>query len=355
MSEDVAKPDTTPDADEPTPATATPAPSDPAPASHPEAATRVVETRKLVKSIRSRMLVRGNFWARAARLFIGKPVDVHAVKSLDMHINRGEVFGLLGPNGSGKSTTIKMLLGLLVPTSGEISLLGQPPDHVAVKSRVGFLPEESYLYRFLSSEETLDFYGRLFGMPKDLRKQKADELIKLVGLDHARNRPTREYSKGMARRIGLAQALINDPELVILDEPTSGLDPIGTAEIKHVIKRLKDDGKTVLLCSHLLADVEEVCDRVAIMCNGELLAMGALSELLEMRDRLDVQFDRSDDDFRAKVDAFAKAEGVDIVAARNASDSLARLFLRLIEQQDPGRIPAALRGELMMGRVDGGA
>ncbi|MGE0430916.1 MAG: ABC transporter ATP-binding protein [Planctomycetota bacterium] len=339
----------------PAPAVATPAAAIPAVAPTADTSDRVVETKDLVKTFRSRSLAHGSFWQRAARLFVGKPVDVHAVKTLNIHIRRGEVFGLLGPNGSGKSTTIKMLLGLLVPTSGSITLLGEPPDKVAVKSRIGFLPEESYLYRFLSSEETLDFYARLFGMGKAERKQRADELIKLVGLEHARNRPTKEYSKGMARRIGLAQALINDPELVILDEPTSGLDPIGTAEIKHVIKQLKAQGKTVLLCSHLLADVEEVCDRVAIMCNGELLAMGALSELLQMRDRLDVQFDKSDDAFRQRVEAFAKAEGVDIVAARNASDSLARLFLRLIEQQDPGRIPAVLRDELILGKVDGGA
>src|SRR5688572_33048907 len=178
-----------------------------------------VETQNLTKIYR-------DFWGRD---------KVRALKGLDLSIHRGEVFGLLGPNGSGKTTTIKLLLGLLFPTEGEALVFGRPAIDVAKNERLGYLPEESYLYRFLTAEETLDFYGRLFDMPAKVREERVDSLIKLVGLDRARKRQLQEYSKGMTRRIGLAQALINDPELILLDEPTSGLDPIGTREMKDMI------------------------------------------------------------------------------------------------------------------------
>ena len=171
---------------------------------------------------------------------------------------------MLGPNGSGKSTTIKMLLGLLYPTRGHIEVFGHSPRHVATKSRIGYLPEESYLYRYLNSQETLDFFGNLFNLNSVERRKRADQLIEMVGLNNARNRQVGEFSKGMQRRIGLAQALINDPDLVILDEPTAGLDPIGCREIKDLIVALAKRGKTVILSSHLLSDVEDVCDRVVI-------------------------------------------------------------------------------------------
>jgi ABC-2 type transport system ATP-binding protein len=228
----------------------------------------VLQTRALTKVYR-------DFWGRQ---------KVRALKGLDLEVRRGEVFGLLGPNGSGKTTTIKLLLGLLFPTEGEALVFGKPAGDVAKNERLGYLPEESYLYRFLTAEETLDFYGRLFDMPSATRQERIDSLIKLVGLEKARKRQLQEYSKGMTRRIGLAQALINDPELILLDEPTSGLDPIGTREMKDMILRLKEEGKTVVMCSHLLADVQDVCDRIAILHQGELKELGRVDELLKVAD-----------------------------------------------------------------------
>src|SRR6187431_1421221 len=228
----------------------------------------VIETRALSKTYR-------DFW--------GRP-KVRALKALDLEIKRGEVFGLLGPNGSGKTTTIKLLLGLLFPTEGQALIFGKDATDVSKNQRLGYLPEESYLYRFLNAEETLDFYGRLFDIPHDKLQERIDGLIKTVGLDRARKRQLKEYSKGMTRRIGLAQALINKPELILLDEPTSGLDPIGTREMKDMILRLKDQGKTVLLSSHLLPDVQDVCDRIAILHQGELKELGRVDELLTVQD-----------------------------------------------------------------------
>ncbi len=212
-------------------------------------------------------------------------VKARALTDLTIEIQEGEVFGLLGPNGSGKSTAIKLILGLLFPTSGEASVFGQPPGNVSIKSRIGYLPEESYLYRFLNAEETLDFYGRLFGLTRRERHRRTNELLELVGLTHAKRRPVAEFSKGMQRRVALAQCMINQPDLVILDEPTSGMDPVGTAEIKDLILRLKAEGKTVLLCSHLLANVEDVCDRVSILCEGRQQVTGHLDSLVA-RDEL---------------------------------------------------------------------
>jgi ABC-2 type transport system ATP-binding protein len=213
-----------------------------------------------------------DFWRRP---------KVTAVNDISFSVRRGEIFGLLGPNGSGKSTTIKMILGLLHPTRGELKVLGKSPSDVPVKRRIGYLPEESYLYSYLSSTETLDFYGHLFNLDRGQRSERIDQLLDMIGLKHVKGRTVGEYSKGMARRIGLAQALINDPDLVILDEPTSGLDPIGCRQVKDLILLLAQQGKTVLLSSHLLADVEDVCDRVAILYNGEIQALGSIDELLE--------------------------------------------------------------------------
>ena len=195
----------------------------------------VIETRNLSKIYR-------DFWGRK---------KVHALKSLDIEVRPGEIFGLLGPNGSGKSTTIKLILGLLFPTSGRVLVFDQDASETKKNERIGYLPEESYLYKFLTAEETLDFYGRLFDMSGADRKARVAELIELVGLQGAKHRQLREYSKGMTRRVGLAQALINNPDLILLDEPTTGLDPIGTREMKDLILALRDQGKTVLLCSHL--------------------------------------------------------------------------------------------------------
>src|SRR6186997_1100225 len=217
--------------------------------------------------------------------FWGRP-KARAVDKVDFTVRRGEVFGLLGPNGSGKSTTVKMLLGLLFPTKGHIEIFGNSPRHVATKSRIGYLPEESYLYRYLDSDETLDFFGNLFDLPAAERKQRTEQLLDMVGLSKARRRQVGEFSKGMQRRIGLAQALINDPDLVILDEPTAGLDPLGCREVKDLILALARRGKTVILSSHLLSDVEDVCDRVVIYYGGKVQAMGTLKELLATPDTL---------------------------------------------------------------------
>jgi len=217
--------------------------------------------------------------------FWGRP-KARAVDNVDFEVHRGEVFGLLGPNGSGKSTTVKMLLGLLYPTKGHIEVFGHSPRHVATKSRIGYLPEESYLYRYLDSKETLDFFGNLFDLPHNERQKRSEQLIEMVGLAQTRTRAVGEFSKGMQRRIGLAQALINDPDLVILDEPTAGLDPIGCREVKDLILALARRGKTVILSSHLLSDVEDVCDRVVIYYGGRIQAFGPLKELLAKPDSI---------------------------------------------------------------------
>src|SRR6202161_1487765 len=217
-----------------------------------------------------------DFWGRD---------KVRALDDLTLDIHRGEVFGLLGPNGSGKSTTIKLMLGLIFPTHGSATILGHAAGDTAINERIGFLPEESYLYRFLSGEETLYFYGRLFKIPRKELRRRVPLLLDTVGLNTKdRKRKLREYSKGMARRIGLAQALINNPDLILLDEPTTGLDPIGTREMKDLIVSLKSQGKTVLLCSHLLADVQDVCDRITILFRGKMQTIGQVKDLLQVKD-----------------------------------------------------------------------
>ena len=213
------------------------------------------------------------------RDFWNKP-KAKAVNDLDFEVREGEVVGLLGPNGSGKSTTVKMLLGLLYPTGGRLTVFGKSPRDVDTKRLIGYLPEESYLYKYLKAYETLDFFGSLFNLSELERRKRAEQLLEMVGLSHARNRPVGEFSKGMTRRIGLAQAMINDPALLILDEPTSGLDPLGCREVKDLIHLLKKRGKTVIVTSHLLSDVEEVCDRVIILYGGKIRAQGTLNELL---------------------------------------------------------------------------
>ena len=248
--------------------------SEPTPASTSALARPASE---VIVSVRGLTKVFKDFW--------GRP-KARAVDNVDFEVRRGEVFGLLGPNGSGKSTTVKLLLGLLHPTKGHIEVFGHSPRHVATKSLIGYLPEESYLYRYLNSRETLQFFGNLFELPKEKRQERTDQLLEMVGLSQTHLRAVGEFSKGMQRRIGLAQALINDPALVILDEPTSGLDPIGCREVKDLIKALARRGKTVILSSHLLADVEDVCDRVVIYYGGKIQAMGPLKDLLATPDAI---------------------------------------------------------------------
>jgi len=258
-----------------------------------------------------------------------------AVSNLSFEIRGHEVFGLLGPNGSGKSTTIKMILGLLRATSGRIALFNKPPTDVEVKRRIGYLPEESYLYGFLNARETLEYYGKLFELDYKTLQRRVDELLDMVGLGNAQFRPVREYSKGMQRRIGIAQALINDPDLLILDEPTTGLDPLGTRQIKDLINELGRRGKTVLLSSHLLADVEDCVDRLIILYGGQKRAEGSCDELLVSQDRTTIETDALDEETLTEVDRLIRTRtGGDKAVVRVAKprQSLESLFLEIVEK-----------------------
>jgi ABC-2 type transport system ATP-binding protein len=289
----------------------------------------IVETRKLTKIYR-------DFWGRQKKT---------ALRALNLQIYRGEIFGLLGPNGSGKTTTIKLLLGLLFPTDGDALVFGQPASDVRKNERIGYLPEESYLYKFLNAEETLDFYGRLFDRPNLTatvdRERRSQELIEMVGLKTDRKRILKEYSKGMRQRIGLAQALINDPELVILDEPTSGLDPIGTRWMKDLIMKLRDQGKTVLMCSHRLDDVQDVCDRIAILHDGELQELGKVSRLLQVASRVELQASgvKPTDELRRDLEEVLRKHGGHLESFGHPTTTLEELFLRIVEESKahPGR------------------
>lgn len=283
----------------------------------------VIEIRNLTKDYR-------DFWGRR---------KVRAVNSVSLTVNKGEVFGLLGPNGSGKTTTMKLLLGLLFPTEGEIRVLGEQATNVEKNERIGYLPEESYLYRFLNAEETLDFYGRLFNMSKSLRKQRAQELIHMVGLEKAKRRQLKEYSKGMTRRIGLAQALINDPDLVLLDEPTSGLDPIGRKEMKDLILSLRDKGKTVVICSHLLPDVQDVCDRIAILYSGELKVLGRFEDLLKSQGETQLVTSQLSDEAIKDVKEVLARHKAELLSVDHPTATLEDLFLKTVResQERPGR------------------
>jgi ABC-2 type transport system ATP-binding protein len=300
-------------------------------AARPTAGDVIVETRNLTKVYR-------DFWGRKKKT---------ALNALDLQIKKGEIFGLLGPNGSGKTTTIKLLLGLLFPTNGEATVFGMPAADVRKNERIGYLPEESYLYRFLNAEETLDFYGRLFDMPAEVRKQRAADLIRLVGLEQDRRRTLREYSKGMRQRIGLAQALINDPEFIILDEPTSGLDPMGTIWMKGLIRQLRDEGKTVLMCSHRLDDVQDVCDRIAILFDGDLQELGNVDKLVEDAERVEVKATnlRLTDELKADLAAVIARHGGQLESFGHPTTTLEDLFKKVVEESKarPGRryMPAA--------------
>ena len=205
---------------------------------------------------------------------------VHALRGITFDVRPGEIFGLLGPNGSGKSTTIKLLLGLLFPTAGTLTLFGESPRSTAVKARIGYLPEETRLYPALTPVEILRFYAALLHIPPRVARDRIDQLLAMLSLDHAASRPLSSFSKGMTRRVALAQALLNDPDFLVLDEPTSGLDPYSTRQTKDLILHLASRGKTILTTSHLLPDVQDTCHRLAILQNGVILAQGALSDLL---------------------------------------------------------------------------
>lgn len=267
-----------------------------------------------------------DFWLRSR---------AKAVDSLTFEVYPNEVFGLLGPNGSGKSTTIKVVLGLLRPTSGRVAVFGRLPTDVAIKKRIGYLPEESYLYPFLNARETLDYYGRLFQIEHRVRRKRIDELIDMVGLAGAQFRQIHEYSKGMQRRIGLAQALINDPDLLILDEPTTGLDPIGTRQVKDLILELGRRGKTVILSSHLLADVEDVVDRMIILYGGKKRREGTCEDLLESRSMTSIEVEALDDETVSAVDRVIRERtngAKAILRVTHPRQKLEDLFLEIVEQ-----------------------
>ena len=267
-----------------------------------------------------------DFWQRPKKL---------AVDGISFSIARGEVFGLLGPNGSGKSTTIKMLLGLLRPSGGEVSILGGRPSDSAVRARIGYLPEISSFHKYLTPRETLDYYGGLFGLPAALRRERAERLLEELGIADAANRPVGEFSKGMARRVGLAQALVNDPEFIVLDEPTSGLDPIGRHAVKELIVSLAAKGKTVLLSSHLLAEIEDVCDRVAILCDGRIRASGNLDVILAKRDKIRITLDGADAAYAEKIRADVVARGGTAFIDHPAM-SLEQYFLETVSESSKG-------------------
>jgi ABC-2 type transport system ATP-binding protein len=311
-------------------------------------------TPETIVSVRGLTKIFKDFW--------GRP-KARAVDNVDFEVRPGEVFGLLGPNGSGKSTTVKLLLGLLHPTRGHIEVFGHSPRHVATKSRIGYLPEESYLYRYLNSRETLDFFGDLFRLPKAERNDRAEQLLEMVGLGQARTRAIGEFSKGMQRRIGLAQALINDPDLIILDEPTAGLDPIGCREVKDLILALARRGKTVILSSHLLADVEDVCDRVVIYYGGRIQAMGPLKELLVKPDSLRITLPVLPRESLERVLHLIRQDvEADRVRIDNPTQNLESYFLEIVQRArqaaaetsgavSGARVAAYLRGEAETGPV----
>ena len=289
----------------------------------------VIETRNLTKVYR-------DFWGRQ---------KVRALKALDLEVRRGEIFGLLGPNASGKTTTIKLLLGLLFPTSGQALVFGRDATEVTKNQRIGYLPEESDFYKFLNAEETLDFYGRLFSIPRAVRRQRAFELLELVGLTWAKRRQLKEYSKGMKRRIGLAQALINDPELIFLDEPTTGLDPLGVRDMKDTILSLRNEGKTILMCSHRLDDVQDVCDRIAILYQGELKELGRVDSLVKVREETQIRTSRLSEELQQQIKALIEQHGGELLSVDNPTTTLEDLFLKVVRESEahPGRRVRAAR------------
>ncbi|MBN1127078.1 MAG: ABC transporter ATP-binding protein [Sedimentisphaerales bacterium] len=283
-----------------------------------------IETFSLTKVFR-------DLWGRA---------KVVAVDGLNLKVRHNEIYGFLGPNGSGKTTTLKMLLNLLHPSKGRALVLGGTTGDPLISRRIGYLPEESYLYPYLSARETLDFFGKLFGLPNHVRNNRIEALLEMVGLMGMANRPVGTFSKGMARRIGLAQALINDPELLILDEPTSGMDPIGTRQIKDLILNLARRGKTILLCSHLLADVEDVCDRIGILYGGRMQVEGSVRSLLQQSNRNQIVTGPLSDQALGRIRQIITEEKTDVEMS-SPMDKLEEFFIRIVTKAQQEKLPTS--------------
>lgn len=263
--------------------------------------------------------------------FWGRP-RTHALTGLNLEVNKGEIFGLLGPNGSGKTTALKLMLGLISPTSGRVTVMGKSPRDVGLKSKIGFMPEESYLYRFLNAYETLALYGRLVGLMGRELEEKIDNILKIVGLDKAREKPLREYSKGMSRRMGLAQVLLKEPQLCILDEPTIGLDPIGASEIKDIIRDLKRQGKTIVFSTHLLSEAEPICDRIGILYHGRLVTLGTIHDLLELRDEIEIVVRGISEDMQDGIRDFLHSQGGSLISFSRAREKLEEFYIRTVKK-----------------------
>jgi ABC-2 type transport system ATP-binding protein len=259
-----------------------------------------------------------------------------ALDRLNLQVREGEVYGLLGPNGSGKSTTLKCILDLVTPTDGAAWLFGVPCRQVESRLHVGFLPENPYFYRYLTGAETLEFYGKLCGMKGAALRQRITELLDLVGLTPARDRRLAGYSKGMLQRIGLAQALIHDPKLLLLDEPTAGVDPIGSRDIRDLIVRLKKMGKTVLLSSHLLAQVQDVCDRIGVLNLGKMILEGDVNQLISDQRRLSFTVEDLPAAGRQQLEDAARLAGGTVVNVEHPQTTLESLFLAAVKQDKRG-------------------
>lgn len=264
-------------------------------------------------------------------------LKLRAVEDLSLKIPDNQVFGLLGPNGSGKSTTIKVILGLLNPTMGKCEIFGVPSSSVQSRTDVGFLPEAPYFYRYLTGFEMVKFFARVCGVDKKILVDRCHEVIEWVGLREAAYRRVGTYSKGMLQRIGLAQALVHNPRLIILDEPTAGVDPVGSAEISELILKLKEQGKTILLCSHLLGQVEDICDQVAILNRGQLILQGQVHELVRRKGLQSLIVENFSNEAEEAVRSTLAGKGAKLVNIEQPQSSLSRVFLEHVSKAETGR------------------